>query len=139
MPAKKPADENNEAIQNALLLELERRAPETYDPALAAKAEGALDGLLVKISHDNGSQEILWARAVRNIREWMNTHDCTRKKVSDPPCQHPDHWKDVAAIRDILMKAGLPGDLSLLPLAYADEEYERERRRRARAEHPENP
>jgi hypothetical protein len=77
--------------------------------------EGILAGLVIE--EDPRNQELEdeeTALAVRVVRWAHNKHDCTRKAPDDPPCQHQDHFKDVAQMRVALQALNLPGDVILL-------------------------
>lgn len=57
--------------------------------------------------------DIIATLAVR-LRRWHNMHQCTRKLPGDPECKNPWHARDVALLRDMMAKLGVPGDPGLI-------------------------
>lgn len=63
------------------------------------------------------------ALAAMAIRRFFTGHPCSRKKMSDPECTHPDHYRDVAFARHVFDICGLPGGVEMIPLADAARDY----------------
>jgi hypothetical protein len=108
--------------EELLQMELERRRPEPS--AETDKDSGLLlGGLLIESNESQGPglEEISRAVLALRLRRWHNTHGCTRVRYSDPPCEHPDHDRDVALMRGEMMKLDVSGSTEILPLGYAHE------------------
>jgi hypothetical protein len=125
----------------AMLMEqhLNRRRPEPYnDRPVDDNSLGMLSGLLVEIDHSPLIDIEIVNSAIWMIRRMCRRHDCTRKVMSDPPCMDRLHWRDVADMRTMLSRCGLPGyvprdgedyDLAARPnIAILDEGWTRDLR-----------
>lgn len=99
-------------------LETGRRRPLAGGTPVPKDAAALLGGVLVgedEVLHgDPGLDDEVTRKAVVLLRQQFNRHGCTRVRPEDPPCRHQNHYRDVALLRGILIKLGLPGDASLL-------------------------
>lgn len=95
----------------------DRRLPQHVENL--GKDGGILSGLIAIEERTSEHEDEEKALAVKKIREHYNRHDCARRKMSDPPCGHPQHWEDVSQARMALWIIDLPCGTEVLPLADA--------------------